>query len=413
MENFDLLLDKYAKLLIGKGINVQPDDSVMIYISIEQGQLARLLAKHAYALGAKRVYFDWRDDALSRLAYENVDTEDLAAVPDYEVAKEEDLILNKKVSRLSIVSGDPDLLNGIDSNKINEVQKNKSERLKVRRDATMKDEVKWTVAAAADYGWAKHVFPELADDKQAATDALWDQIFKTTRVYEEDPLKAWDDHRDTLKAKADILNAYQFDKLHYTAPGTDMTLGLPVGHIWGSAESHNPLGQVFIANMPTEEVFTAPDTNRMEGYVTSTKPLAYAGTTIDGIKATFKDGKIVAISADKGEQVIQDLVFKNKGAQGLGEVALVPHQSPISQSNLIFFNTLFDENASCHIAIGQAYPTTVAGAVQWTEEERQERGVNVSNVHVDFMIGSAEMDIDGITAAGEIVPVFRKGEWAI
>lgn len=413
MKDFDLLLDKYAKLLVGKGINVQADDYVMVYISVEQADLARLIAKHAYALGAKRVFFDWRDDILTRLAYENVATELLADVPDYEIAKENDLILNKKVSRLSIVSGDPDLLNGIDSSKINAVQKNKSEKLKVRRDATMKDEVKWTVAAAADYAWAKHVFPDLADDEQATTDALWDQIFKTTRVYAADPLRAWDDHRDTLKAKANILNAQQFDKLHYTAPGTDMTLGLPVGHIWSSAESYNPEGEIFIANMPTEEVFTAPDTNRMEGYVTSTKPLAYAGTTIDGIKATFAAGKIVAITADKGEQVIQDLVFNNKGAQGLGEVALVPNQSPISQSNITFFNTLFDENASNHIAIGQAYPTTVAGASELSEEERQAHGVNVSNVHVDFMIGSAQMNIDGITQDGEIVPIFRDGEWAI
>lgn len=412
MENFELLLDKYAKLLTEKGINVQKDDNVLVTIDIEQARLARLIAKHAYEAGAGRVYFDWKDDSLSRLNYEHVETEELAFVADHQVARTEYLIKEKKVSRLSIVSGDPDLLNGIDSSKINAVQKNRLEKLKVSRDATMKDEVKWTVAAAADFGWAKHVFPELADDKQAATDALWDQIFKTTRVYAEDPLKAWDDHRDSLKAKAEVLNDYAFDKLHYTAPGTDMTLGLPEGHIWVSAESYNPDGEVFIANMPTEEVFTAPDTNRMEGHVTSTKPLAYAGTTIEGIKVKFEAGKIIDVTADKGAEVMKDLVFNNTNATGLGEVALVPYQSPISQSNITFFNTLFDENASNHIAIGQAYPTTVKGANDWTEAKRQEHGVNVSPVHVDFMIGSAEMDIDGITKDGKIVPVFRNGEWA-
>ncbi|MBR2129311.1 aminopeptidase [Aerococcus sp.] len=412
MENFDQLLDKYANLLIEKGINVQKGDNVMIYIAIDQAPLAHYLAKHAYENGARRVHFTWKDDYTTRLNYEYQTTEDLAEVADYTVARQEDLILNQKVSRLSIVSGDPDLLNGIDASKIDTVQTNHGQKLKVVRTATMNDQVKWTVAAAADYGWAKHVFPELAEDKQAATDALWDAIFKASRVYEADPVEAWNKHRDLLDEKAQKLNEKQFKKLHYTAPGTDLTLGLPEGHIWVSAQSFNPDGSPFIANMPTEEVFTAPDTNVMDGYVTSTKPLSYAGSTIEGIKVTFADGKIVDVTADKGEQIMKDLVFNNDGAQGLGEVALVPHKSPISQSNLTFYNTLFDENASNHLAIGAAYPTNVKGGTDMSEEELQAAGVNRSHVHVDFMIGSAEMDIDGIDADGNVFPIFRQGEWA-
>lgn len=412
MENFEQLLDKYANLLIEKGINVQKGDNVMIYIAIDQAPLAHFLAKHAYENGARRVHFTWKDDYTNRLDFEYQTTEDLAEVADYTIARQEDLILNQKVSRLSVVSGDPDLLNGIDSNKIDTVQTSRGTKLKVVRNATMNDKVKWTVAAAADYGWAKHVFPELADDKDAATNALWDAIFKASRVYESDPVEAWNNHRDLLDEKAQFLNDKQFKKLHYTAPGTDLTLGLPENHIWTSAQSFNPDGSPFIANMPTEEVFTAPDTNVMDGYVTSTKPLSYAGSTIEGIKVTFEDGKIVDVTADKGEQIMKDLVFNNEGAQGLGEVALVPHQSPISQSNLTFFNTLFDENASNHLAIGAAYPTTVQGGTEMSEEELQAAGVNRSHVHVDFMIGSAKMDIDAIDADGNVFPIFRQGEWA-
>lgn len=412
MKDFDQLLDKYARLLIEKGVNVEDGDNLMVYIETQNAPLGRLLAKHAYANGARRVYFTWRDDYIERLEYDHMSTEDLAHVEDYEKARQEDLIKNKKMSRLSVVSGDPDLLNGISNEKIDTVQSARSKALKVVRQATMNDDVKWTVAAAADYGWAKHVFPDLADDKQAAVDALWDQIFKTCRVYDDDPVASWNKHRDTLESKADYMNNKQFAKLHYTAPGTDLTIGLPEGHIWVSAESFNPEGRPFIANMPTEEIFTAPDSRVIEGHVTSTKPLAYAGSTIENIRVSFADGQITDISADKNDQIIKDLVANNDGATSLGEVALVPHSSPISQSNLIFFNTLFDENASNHLAIGAAYPTTLKGGNKLFEEELKARGLNRSDVHEDFMVGSGEMDIDGITADGETFPIFRNGEWA-
>ncbi|AMB99556.1 peptidase M29 [Aerococcus urinaehominis] len=412
MSDFNHNLAKYARLLIEKGINVKKGDHVMVYIAINQAPLARLLADYAYQAGASRVYFTWTDDHLQRLDYEHVDSPELAHVPDYTIAREEDLILNKKISRLSIVSGDPDNLNGISSDKISQVQSERGQALKVRREATMKDQVKWTVAAAADYAWAKHVFPELADDEEACVAALWQAIFKTCRIDQENPIAAWDSHCRNLEAKAKYLNDQQFKALHYQAPGTNLTIGLPDQHIWTCAESFNPAGQPFIANMPTEEVFTAPDTRNIEGYVTSTKPLSYAGAMITGIKAHFKAGQITEITADTGQDIIQDLVNNNQGGRGLGEVALVPHSSPISQSNLTYYTTLFDENASNHIAIGAAYPTNIVGGEKMTDQELIDRGINRSHVHVDFMIGSPDMDIDAIDQDGNRVPIFRQGEWA-
>ena len=412
LQNFEENLQKYAKLLVAKGINVQPGDWVKVTISVEQAQLARLITKEAYALGAEKVIIKWSDDEITRYHYLHQPLEVLTDIPAYEIEEVEDHILNRKVSRLSIVSSDPGLLDDIDSKKVAEYQKVAAKAFEVQRRATQNDDIKWTVAAAAGKGWAAKVFPDLKTSEEQV-DALWDQIFKTCRVYEDDPIAAWDNHKELLKEKAKKLNEYQFDALHFKAPGTDLKLGLPKNHIWMSAESFNPKGEEFIANMPTEEVFTAPDIRRIDGVVRSTKPLSYAGTLIHNMEVHFKDGKIVDIKADTGEEIMKKLVFENEGATGLGEVALVPDPSPISQSGITFYNTLFDENASNHLAIGSAYPTTVEGGTKMSKEELMANGINVSTVHVDFMIGSADMDIDGILPDGTVVPVFRKGNWAI
>ena len=412
LANFKENLQKYAKLLVAKGINVQPGDWVKMTITVDQAPLARLITKEAYTLGAEKVIVKWSDDEITKLHYLNQTTEVLTDIPQYEIDEVEDHVLNKRVSRLSIVSSDPGLLNEVDPTKIAAFQNIASKAFQAQRIATQNDDLKWTVAAAAGAGWAAKVFPELATSEEQVA-ALWDQIFKASRVYEADPIAAWDQHKTTLNEKAAKLNEIQFDALHYTAPGTDLTLGLPKNHIWACAESYNPKGEEFIANMPTEEVFTAPDTRRMDGVVRSTKPLSYAGTLIEGIEVHFKDGKIVAISAEKGDEAIKKLVFDNEGGTGLGEVALVPDPSPISQSGITFFNTLFDENASNHLAIGSAYPTTIQGGTKMSQEELQANGMNTSTVHVDFMIGSNKMDIDGIKSDGTIVPIFRNGDWAI
>lgn len=412
LPNFERNLQKYAKLLVAKGINVQPGDWVKMTIGVDQAPLARLITKEAYALGAEKVIVKWADDEISKMHYLHQPTEVLTNIPQYEIDESEDHVLNHRVSRLSIISSDPGLLNDVDSAKVAAYQNAFSKAFHIQRKATQNDDLKWTVAAAAGAGWAAKVFPNLATSEEQV-DALWDQIFKTCRVYEEDPIAAWDLHKKTLNEKAAKLNEIQFDALHYTAPGTDLTLGLPKNHIWTCAESYNPKGEEFIANMPTEEVFTAPDTRRMEGVVRSTKPLSYAGTLIEGIEVHFKDGKIVEISAEKGDEAIKKLVFDNEGATGLGEVALVPDPSPISQSGITFFNTLFDENASNHLAIGSAYPTTIQGGTSMSQDELLAHGMNTSTVHVDFMIGSDKMNIDGIKQDGTIVPIFRNGNWAI
>ena len=410
--NFEQNLQKYAKLLVAKGINVQKGDWVKMTISVDQAPLARLITKEAYTLGAEKVIVKWSDDEITKQNYIHQSEAVLTDIPQYEIQESEDHVLNHRVSRLSIISSDPGLLNEIDPKKVAAFQKIAGKAFKAQRVATQNDDIKWTVAAAAGAGWAAKVFPDL-ENTEEQVDALWDQIFKTCRVYEEDPISAWDEHIKTLKEKATKLNDMQFDALHYTAPGTDLTLGLPKNHIWASGQSYNPKGEGFVANMPTEEVFSAPDTRRMDGVVRSTKPLSYAGTLIEGIEVHFKEGKIVEISAEKGDEAIKKLVFDNEGGTGLGEVALVPDPSPISQSGIIFYNTLFDENASNHLAIGSAYPTTIQGGTEMSEEELQQNGMNTGTVHVDFMIGSNEMNIDGIKQDGTRVPIFRNGDWAI
>ncbi|HEW3357704.1 TPA: aminopeptidase [Streptococcus pneumoniae] len=405
LPNFKENLEKYAKLLVANGINVQPGHTLALSIDVEQRELAHLIVKEAYALGAHEVIVQWTDDVINREKFLHAPMERLDNVPEYKIA-EMNYLLENKASRLGVRSSDPGALNGVDADKLSASAKAMGLAMKPMRIATQSNKVSWTVAAAAGLEWAKKVFPNAASDEEAV-DFLWDQIFKTCRVYEAAPVKAWEEHAAILKSKANMLNKEQFSALHYTAPGTDLTLGLPKNHVWESAGAVNAQGEEFLPNMPTEEVFTAPDFRRADGYVTSTKPLSYNGNIIEGIKVTFKDGQIVDITAEKGDQVMKDLVFENAGAR-----ALVPDPSPISQSGITFFNTLFDENASNHLAIGAAYATSVVDGAEMSEEELEAAGLNRSDVHVDFMIGSNQMDIDGIREDGTRVPLFRNGNWA-
>lgn len=411
LTNFPELLKKYADLIVNKGINVMQDDYVQINADIDQAPLVRLITEIAYNKGAKKVVVNWSDDELSRLNYQGQDLETLTNIPQYKIDEAHDL-LDKKAKRISLRSSNPNALKGLDPEKISETAKANSLAMEKVRIATQANVVSWLVVAGASEDWAKLVFPDLPSS-EAQVDALWDQIFKTTRVYEDDPIKAWDEHEATLLAKADFLNQEQFDQLHYQGPGTDFLIGLPKNHIWESAGSLNQQGENFIANMPTEEVFTAPDARRAEGVVSSSKPLSYNGTVIDKMVFHFENGEIINATAEEGEETLLKLIHNNKGSKALGEVALVPHPSPISQSGITFFNTLFDENASNHLAIGQAYATSIEGGTKLSQEELAEAGLNRSNVHVDFMIGNAEMNIDGIKADGSRIPIFRNGDWAI
>ncbi|HAP2947862.1 TPA: aminopeptidase [Enterococcus faecalis] len=410
LENFNENLKKYARLIAETGVNVQDNHTVVLQISVDQAPLARLITEEAYRLGAAEVIVQWSDETIQREFLSHAATDRIENVPQYRIDQTDDWIA-KGASRISVVSSNPDALAGVDAQRVAAFQAANGKALVNLRKATQANKVSWTVVAAASEGWAAKVFPELATSEEQV-DALWNEIFKTTRIYEENPVIAWDIHDKKLQEKAAELNEQQFTALHYTAPGTDLTIGLPKNHLWEGAGSYNARGEEFMANMPTEEVFTAPDSRRVDGYVSSTKPLSYAGTIISGMKFTFKDGKVVDFSAEQGEEALKNLLAIDEGAKHLGEVALVPDPSPISQSGLIFYNTLFDENASNHLAFGSAYAFNLQGGTEMSEEELAEAGLNRSQTHVDFMVGSDKMNIDGIKEDGTIVPVFRNGDWA-
>ncbi len=410
LENFKTNLEKYANLIAEVGVNVQKGHTVVVYAEIDQQELAHLIVKRAYELGAAEVIVQWGDTYTQRAFLENADEERLKVAPEYKVAQG-DYYVEKGASRISIVSSDPDGLKGVDPTRVSTFQSTMGKALYQVRQATQSNQVSWTVVGAAGKEWAKKVFPNLATEEEQV-DALWDQIFKTTRIYTEDPVEAWKKHDEKLAAKAKELNDIQFDALHYTAPGTDLTIGLPKNHRWEGAGSYNSRNEEFMANMPTEEVFTAPDYRRIDGVVSSTKPLSYAGNTLTGMTFTFKEGRVVDFSAEQGQEVLARLLDTDEGARSLGEVALVPDPSPISQSGITFYNTLFDENASNHLALGAAYAFSVEGGTEMSEDELKEAGLNRSQTHVDFMVGSDKMNIDGIKQDGTIVPIFRNGDWA-
>lgn len=410
MTQLDSKLSQYADIIVRIGVNVQPGQAVFVTGAVEAAALVRLVAAKAYEAGASNVHVDWTDDALSRIKYEKAADEVFTKFPSWETAKR-NAFVEEGAAFISIISSNPDLLKGIAPERISNFQRASGEGLREFRRAIQSDKVSWTVVAAAGKEWAEKVFPQASGDE--AVNLLWEAIFKTVRLDAPDPVAAWEEHHAALHAKAEILNNYRFEKLHYRAPGTDLTVELHNKHIWVAAGSTNQQDVQFMANMPTEEVFTVPLRNGTSGYVSSTKPLSYGGNIIDRFKVTFEQGRVVQVEAEQGEEFLKKLVETDEGAHYLGEIALVPHHSPISESNILYYNTLFDENASNHLAIGSGYAFNIEGGKTMSPEELEAHGVNSSITHNDFMIGSAEMDIDGIQQDGTVVPVFRQGNWAI
>ncbi|HET7615674.1 MAG TPA: aminopeptidase, partial [Bacillales bacterium] len=355
------------------------------------------------------VYTNLYDPIIQRITYEEAPEEGLAEFPQWKVDSFNELI-DEGGAFLEVAALDPDLLKGVDSERIAISRKASGKAMQRFQEAQTNGAVAWCILSVPSKNWAAKIFPNVDDDKQI--DALWEQIFYTTRVDQEDPVAAWEKHIETLSAKADYLNEKGFKALHYKAEGTDLTIRLADDHVWKAASFTTKRDTRFLPNVPTEEVFTMPHKDGVDGTVSSTKPLNYGGSLIENFTLTFKDGKVVDFKAEKGEDSLKSLLDTDKGAKRLGEVALVPHDSPISNSGLIFFNTLFDENASCHIALGRALSLNMKDAAELGDEARAERGFNSSITHVDFMIGSAELDIDGETPDGERIPVFRKGNWA-
>ena len=406
---FQEKLEQYAELTVYVGLNVQKGQLVLINTTTDTIEFTRLVVKKAYEAGAKRVHVNYADPVQTRTHFELAPEEAFTEYPEWSVVQRDEII-DSGGSFLWIDAEDPDLLTGIPAKRLSNSQKAAGKALARYRQAIGSDKVAWSIIAMPSQKWAQKVFPDLDEAKQI--EELWNAIFKTVRIGEEDAVRLWKEHIAVLEERAALLNSKKFAKLHYTAPGTDLTIALPEKHIWMSGAAKTPEGKSFIANMPTEEVYTVPLKNGANGYVRNTKPLVYQGNIIDGFTLKFEDGKIVEAQAETGEDLLNEMINSDKGASYLGEVALVPHHSPISDANILFFNTLFDENASNHLAIGDSYPTCYVGARDLEQEQLAELGLNTSIVHEDFMIGSEDMNIDGINADGSKEPVFRNGNWA-
>ncbi|MFB5676103.1 aminopeptidase [Paenibacillus terreus] len=409
MSDFQQKLQKYAELAVRIGVNVQKGQTLVVHAPISAAEFVRLIVKEAYTAGSNLVKVNWSDETVTRLQYEMAPDETFEISPKWYAAEMTELVENG-AAVLHVLAEDPDLLAGIPSSRIQAAQRVRATALAKYRAYQQADKFSWSIVAVPSAAWAAKVFPDASPSEQV--DKLWDAIFNTVRLNEADPVAAWNEHLQTLQSKSDVLNSKNYHKLHYTAPGTDLTIELPEGHIWAQGDSINAQGHTYVANMPTEEVFTAPLKTGVNGKVRSTKPLSYGGNIIDNFTLTFENGRIVDAQAETGLETLQHLIEMDEGAHYLGEVALVPHQSPISESNILFYNTLFDENASNHLAIGSAYAFCLKGGKDMTQEQLSEHGLNRSLTHVDFMIGSADMDIDGITQDGKREPIFRKGNWA-
>ena len=412
MSNYQDKLRQYAQLLVRVGMNVQDKQPVFIRSSVEALELTHLVVEEAYIAGASDVRVEYADPRLKRLKFEHesLDHFENNDVKSYDVEARMDFV-NRGAANLAILTEDPDLLSGIDASKLKAYQLQYSKAYKGYMEASQKNQFPWVVAAFPSKAWAQRVYPNKSVEDAYST--FVDEVFDIVRVDGNDPIQNWKSHVKNLSVHADKLQKKQYKALHYLSEGTDLVVGLPKGHIWEDATCYvNGNQQAFIANIPTEEVFTAPDRNNVNGYVTNKLPLSFNGNIIDGFTLTFKDGEVIDFKADKGEDVLRDLLDTDEGAKRLGEVALVPDDSPISNRNTIFYNTLFDENASCHLALGSAYGFNIEGGTEMTTEEKIASGLNDSNVHEDFMIGSADLTIYGILEDGSKELVFENGNWA-
>jgi aminopeptidase len=402
-------LDRLAEVAVKVGLQLAPGQDLLLTGPAAALPLVRKIAEHAYKAGAGLVtpFFSDEEMTLARYRYGHDVSFDRAAGWLYEgMAK----ALGNNTARLAIVGDNPMLLSNEDPAKVSRASKANSIAYQPALQKIAGFDINWNIIAYPTLSWAKQVFPGEEDD--VAAQKLADAIFAASRVDNADPITAWAKHNAALRSRTEWLNGQRFHALHFTGPGTDLVVGLADGHEWEGGASTAKNGIICNANIPTEEVFTTPHAARVNGHVRSTKPLSYQGTLIDDIAVRFEDGKIVEAKASRGEEVLNKVLDTDEGSRRLGEVALVPHSSPISASGLLFYNTLFDENAACHIALGQCYSKCFVNGGDLTPEQIAAQGGNKSFIHIDWMIGSGEIDIDGAHADGRRVPVFRKGEWA-
>lgn len=406
----EVKMREYAQLLIEKGINLNKGQPLSISASVECAELVRLCAEIAYDHGASNVEVTWNDDCISRMKYLRAEESVFETMPEW-LAGMYDHYLDNGYGKLVITGADPELLSGADPIRIQKWQQATGKRLERYSSAQMANKFQWCIGAFATESWAKKVFPNLSP-KQAVS-RLWDEIFSCVRVNGDGGACArWTEFVSSTKRRIGALNSCSFKYLEYkNALGTDLTVQLPDGHFWSGASEKPPEGVEFIANIPSEEIFTLPEKFGTNGTVAASKPLVLSGNIVENIKMTFKDGKIVSATASEGEEVLNKALDTDEGARYLGEVALVPFDSPISKSGTLFYNTLFDENASCHFAFGEAYPM-IEGAGDLSKDEKLALGINQSFVHEDFMIGTADLTITGVTQDGRRIPVFLDGNFA-
>lgn len=403
-------LEKYAELVVKSGINIQKDQTLIVSSPIECAYFTRKIAKIAYKAGAKDVVINWNDELFSKIRYLNAPEKVFEELPEWQK------VFYTNYSRegaafLSISASDPELMKDVDPDRILRSRRTSNRELSEYRERLMSNKNVWAVISVPTKAWAKKVFPTLSQDE--AVDKLWEYIFKAVRADMEDPVLAWDEHKNNLKKRMDFLNNNNFKYLKYkNSLGTDLEIELPENHLWLGGSDFTPEKHEFIANIPTEEVFTLPKKDGVNGTVVSSIPLNSSGNLIENFSITFKDGKIVDFKAEKGYDTLKSIIETDEGAHYLGEVALVPYDSPISNLKTIFFNTLFDENASCHLAIGNAYPVCIKNGEEMSKEELEKAGVNASLTHVDFMVGTKDLEIIGVTPDGREIPVFKNGNFA-
>lgn len=408
-QEFSQALQKYADVTVRVGLNLRAGQKLFILAGISDYPLVRAITKSAYQAGARYVDVLWEDEEITHLHLNNSPKEALEEIPNWPSNAALEFV-ESSAALLGISSRNPDLLSDVDPERVSLFQIANLKKWEKFNDAIMRDAINWSVVSYPIKEWAMKVFP--GETSERAVEKLWEAIFQTCRVDQPDPVAAWESHITNLKKHSEFLNKKHYAALHYRAPGTDLTVGLPERHFWLAAQSKAENGIEFTANMPTEEVFTMPHRDRVNGTVSASRPLVVLGQVVEDFSFRFENGKIVDFAAKKGEDIIKKLLDTDEGARGIGEVALVPNSSPISKRGHLFYNTLFDENAASHIAIGRAYRFTMNGGNEMTEEEFQANGGNFSLTHNDFMIGSAEMDIDGICEDGSREPVMSQGEWA-
>ena len=405
-------LQLYADFIVKVGVNVRPRQNFIVRCPVTMPAFAHACVRAGYEAGAKHVVVRWEDDQLTRLHMELAQESDLCELKPYELRSYLDYAEDPDgCCTLAIHAADPEALAGLDAGKVNRVNLARRTAMKPWQEYTMNDRVQWCVVAVPAPGWAAKVFPGLPVEE--AMEKLWEVIFDVCRVSTGDPVAAWREHVAKTSARRDQLNAWDLDRVHITSGnGTDLTIGLAQDATWEGASSRSERGIEFIANVPTEEVFCAPDRARVDGVVYGTKPYVYNGQLIEGWHVTFKDGKVVEHGAEKNAALLAELLATDENSDRIGEIALVPASSPINRSGVLFYNTLFDENAACHIAFGAGYPTNIKGGASLTRAQLLEKGLNDSAIHEDVMIGAPDTHVTGVTKDGREVTIFENGEWA-